>query len=193
MKHIGITGNIGSGKSTVCRVFELLEIPVFYADIHARMLLYQADVKDRLTKIFGREILDDRQEINRKKLADIVFHDTGALSRLNAIIHPQVHNTYHSWVSHQNSPYTLYETAILFESGMAADFDRVILVTAPGEVRISRVCTRDHISREQVIARMNNQMAEETLIKKVDYIIDNDGNTLLIPQVLMIDNELRTL
>ncbi len=192
MKHIGITGNIGSGKSTVCRVFELLGIPVFYADIHARKLLYQADVKDRLTEIFGGIILDDGQEVDRKKLAEIVFHDTAALSRLNAVIHPLVRDTYQSWVSHQNSQYILYEAAILFESGMAADFERVIVVTAPEEVRINRVCARDQLSREQVIARMNNQMAEETLIRKASYIIDNDGNTLLIPQVLKIDSELRT-
>jgi dephospho-CoA kinase len=193
MKHIGITGNIGSGKSTVCRVFELLDIPVFYADIHARMLLSQADVKVRLTAIFGRGILDDRQEIDRKKLADIVFYDASALNRLNAIIHPLVHNTYHSWVSQQNSTYILYESAILFESVMSADFEKVILVTAPKEIRINRVCARDHISREQVLARMSNQMAEEALIKKADFIIENDGDTLLIPQVLKVDEELRAL
>jgi dephospho-CoA kinase len=193
VKHIGVTGNIGSGKSTVCRIFEMLGMPVFYADTVARKQLDKAYVISRLASLFGQQILDNQRKINRRKLADLVFSDPKALGNLNAIVHPLVHDDYQTWINLQNSLYTIYESAILFSSGRVEHFTKIVLVTAPEEIRIKRVCERDHVSKDQVIARMNNQMAEEEMRMKADYTVINDGDTLLIPQVLMIDSELRVL
>ncbi len=193
MRRIGLTGNIGSGKTTICRLFEMLGIPVFYADIHARKQLLYADVIEQLVGAFGSEILDSRHQIIRKKLAAIVFNDGKALQLLNAIIHPLVRKEYTEWEACQNSPYTIQEAAILYESGMSDLFEKVILVTAPAETRIERVCQRDHATRNEVLARMNNQMPEEVLMGKADFEILNDGNTLVIPQVIEIDRQLRNL
>ncbi len=193
MRRIGLTGNIGSGKTTICRLFEMLGIPVFYADIHARKLLLHVDVVEQIVGLFGPEILDGKNQIDRKKLAAIVFNDDNALKRLNAIIHPLVRKEYTAWEACQNSPYAIQEIAILYESGMSDLFEKVILVTAPAETRIERVCKRDHATRNEVLARMNNQMPEDVLMGKADYKILNDGNTLVIPQVIEIDRQLRNL
>ncbi len=191
MQRIGLTGNIGSGKTTICRVFEAIGVPVFYADVNAREQLLQPDVVGQIVALFGDRILDDKKHIDRKALAAIVFNDKEALKKLNAVIHPLVRAGYETWVAQQQHAYTIHEAAVLFESGMAHRFDKTILVTAPLEVRIDRVCKRDQVSREQVMARVNNQMSEEELLKKVDYEIVNNGNVLVIPQILSIDEALR--
>jgi len=193
MKHIGLTGNIGSGKTTVCRVFGLLGIPVFYADIQARMILERPDMANRVAGIFGRDVLDSRQGIDRSRLAAVVFSDKEALQRLNALIHPAVREEYERWAGKQTAPYAIMEAAILFETGYAARFDKTILVAADLETRISRVCKRDGVRREDVIMRMNNQRPQEELTALADYVIYNDDNVLVLPQILTLDIELGRL
>ena len=191
MKRIGLTGNIGSGKTTICRIFEILGIPVFSADLNARSQLLRPDVVEQITAIFGDGVLNKERHIDRKALAAIVFHDKEALQTLNAVIHPLVYEAYEQWVTKQQGPYSIHEAAILFESGMADRFEKTILVTAPQEVRIDRVCKRDHVTRDEVLARINNQIEEAELLKMADFEIVNDGCALVMPQLIDLDNALR--
>ncbi|MEE4177035.1 MAG: dephospho-CoA kinase [Bacteroides sp.] len=194
MLQVGLTGNIGSGKTTVCKVFENLGVPVFYADLRARVIMEREVVVNRVVKEFGADILDEEGKLNRKALAGIVFNDREKLDRLNGIVHPLVRTDYLEWVSeNKDQPYVIEEAAILFESGMAAHFDQVIVVAAPLEVRIERVMQRDGISREEVLRRAANQFAEEELVARADYVIHNDNRQLVVPRVLTIDQSLRRM
>ena len=188
MLKVGITGNIGSGKSTVARLFELLDVPVFYADQHARLISESVDVLYEIMKTFGDNAIASDGSLNRKAVAAIVFSDTKKLSELNSIIHPRVKVFFNAWCTlHQSSPYLLHESAILFESGLDYLCDRIILVTSPEEVRIRRVMQRDLLSRQEVITRMNNQWAEARLLSLSDFEIVNDDCASLIEQVVQID------
>lgn len=166
-------------------------IPVFNADESAHKIMAQPEVIRAIISLFGETVSDNLQGIDRKKLAAIVFSDVAALARLNALIHPLVRADFEKWCRMQNSPYSLFEAAILFESGLHANFDGIILVTAPIGLRVKRVIDRDGHSAEEVLKRMNNQLPQEVLEKKADYIICNDENSLLVTQVLDIDKKLR--
>lgn len=191
MLQIGLTGNIGSGKTTVCKVFENLGVPVFYADLRARMIMEGEAVVNRVVNEFGKDVLDEAGKLNRKALAAIVFNDKERLATLNGIVHPLVREHYLEWVSeNKDQAYVIEEAAILFESGMADHFDQVIVVAAPLEVRIDRVMRRDGISREEVLRRAANQFSEEELLERADYVIHNDGHQLVVPRVLTIDQSL---
>lgn len=193
MLKIGITGGIGSGKSTVCSMFELLGIPVYYADEEAKKIIdNDPSVKERLLLLFGTNVLNENQSIDRKKLAALVFNDKKKLEQLNNIVHPAVALHTDRWTkAHAQFPYVLKEAAILFESGAYKAVDKVITVTAPIELKITRVMQRDKATREQVQERMNNQLSDEEKIKRSDFVIYNDEQQLVIPQVLKIDLELR--
>ena len=192
MKRVAITGNIGSGKSTVSRIFNVMGVPVFYADIEARQLYYREDLKQKLSLIFGDVIFDNSNEIDKKQLANIIFNDATKLQIINNIIHPLVFEKYEQWLeSHKNELYTLHESAILFENKLEQHYDFIITVTAPAELRIARIIQRDNIDREKVETRMIHQMSEAEKNKRADYIIVNDGSKLLIPQVLQIDKKLK--
>ncbi len=192
MKRVAITGNIGSGKSTVSRIFNVMGVPVFYADVEARQLYYREDLKQKLSLIFGDVIFDNSNEIDKKQLADIIFNDAAKLQIINNIVHPLVFEKYEQWLeSHKNELYTLHESAILFENKLEQHYDFIITVTAPAELRISRIIQRDNIDREKVETRMIHQMSEAEKNKRADYIIVNDGSKLLIPQVLQIDKKLK--
>jgi len=189
MKRIGLTGNIGTGKSTVARVFEVLGIPVYYADKHARLILDSGIVIKQVVSLFGEQVLNSRQQIDRKKLAAIVFTDKRKLTSLNDLIHPLVETSFADWCeSHADAPYVLHEAAILFESGFDRLFDANILVTAPEQLCVSRVMNRDGLSREMVLDRMQNQWSQEKKIQLSDYSIVNDEVLMIIPQVLAIHN-----
>ncbi|HEY0030911.1 MAG TPA: dephospho-CoA kinase [Bacteroidia bacterium] len=190
MLKIGITGGIGSGKSTVCRVFELLGIPVYYADTESKKLLSDAIVKAAILKLFGNSVLDEQKNIDRRKIAAQVFNDTAALENLNAILHPAVGIHFENWLKKQHSPYVIKEAAILFESGAYKQVDQVIAVTAPLELKLKRTINRDKVSREEVLQRMNHQMSDEEKIKRSQFVINNDEKELLIPQVLEIHYKL---
>ena len=195
MLKVGITGGIGSGKTTVCKVFETLGVPVYYADLEAKKLQEQdAEVKGAILKEFGENILNASGSIDRAKLAAIVFNDKDKLQKLNNIIHPAVANHFNNWLTtNKTSKYTLQEAAILFESGVYKRVDKIISVIAPIDIRILRTAKRDNISEELVQQRMKNQISDEEKIKRSDFIIYNDEQQLLIPQVIRIHEQLNQL
>jgi len=193
MKKIGITGGIGSGKTTVCEIFKLLGVSVFHADEEARILQNNdLQIKKHLIELFGEHIYSPDGMLDRNKLAEVVFKDTKALAKVNAIIHPAVRQSFLKWAeNHQAVPYVLYEAAVLFESGYASDFDRNILILADEKVRIERVIMRDQTSEELVKERIKNQMPDIQKIKLVDYIIENNNEKLLFPQIIELDKLIR--
>ena len=183
---IGITGGIGSGKSTVAKVFEMLGIPVYYADDTAKKLMNEdVFLKKQLIDAFGKEIYQNGV-LNRSSLSELVFNNPEKLSQLNGIVHPATIADAEYWMQQQHSVYAIKEAAILFESGANKYVDKVIGVFAPVQLRISRVMQRDNSTQEEVTARMNKQMEEEKKMKLCDYVIINDEQELIIPQVLKI-------
>ena len=193
MKKIGITGGIGSGKSTVCEIFHLLGVPVFHADDEARYLQNNdLTIRDQLTGLFGADIYLSGIGLDRKKLASLVFNDPVLLDKVTKIIHPSVRQRFIDWaLEYPNEPYILYEAAILLESGYAKEFDLNILILADENIRIGRVIKRDNISEEKVRDRIKNQMTDRQKIKLVDYIIENNNRQLLIPQIIELDRAIR--
>jgi len=191
MKRIGLTGNIGTGKSTVARIFEILGIPVYHADFQAKLLLDTDEVKEQILLIFGTHVFNTSNQIDRKTLADIVFSDKAKLEQLNNIIHPLVEKDFSIWCNnHLDKDYIIHEAAILFESGFDRLFDATILVMAPESLCIERVIKRDLLSEQLVLNRMNNQWNQEKKREKANYIVMNDENTMLIPQILDIHNRI---
>jgi dephospho-CoA kinase len=194
MLQIGLTGNIGSGKTTVCKVFETIGIPVYYSDERARLIMDRQEVIDSVAAVFNEKVMDRNGKLDRKALAAIVFNDREKLEKLNRIVHPLVRDDYRQWLAgHTDKPYVIQEAAILFETGMAARFDKVIVVAAPLDLRLVRVQQRDGVSREEVLRRAANQLPQEALIEKADFVIHNDDRQLVIPRVLAIDHSLRSL
>ncbi len=185
MKRIGLTGGIGSGKSTVSKMFEALGVPVFYADLEARKILDSGRIRSRLAGLFGKDIIRNGKT-DRKKIAAIVFSDKSKLRQLNAIIHPEVRKNFSSWMKKQKAKYIIEEAAIIFESGLYRKLDRVITVAAPEKLRIARVMKRDKMNAGNIKARMNNQWSDTQRKNKSDFIIINDEKHLLIPQVLKV-------
>lgn len=190
MLKVGLTGNIGSGKSTVARIFETLLVPVFYADEEGRKVLATDEVKQKIRALFGAGVFD-QNTVSRQKLADIVFQDKEQLDRLNAIIHPAVGKSFLKFTAQNSqSPYIIYEAAIMIESGSYKKLDKIILVSADRELRISRVVARDGVPREAVLLRMQNQWPEEDKLPLAQFVINNSENRLIIPQVLSIHRQL---
>lgn len=195
MIKIGITGGIGCGKTTVCKVFELLGVPVYYADDEAKKLLdFDENVKKNILQTFGSTILNDTGIIDRKKLSSFVFNNKEKLEKLNSIVHPAVNLHFEVWLKKYSSQkYILKEAAILFESGAYKLVDKVIAVIAPIELKINRAMQRDKITREQVMQRMSNQMKDEEIIKRSQFFIHNDEQQLLIPQIISLHNQFMEL
>ena len=172
-KIIGLTGGIGSGKSRVVKLFESLNVPCYIADIEAKRLMNTNEaVKAAVTTLFGEEAYVE-EKLNRPFIGQIVFSNSEKLKALNAIVHPAVAEDFMTWVATQTSPYVIKEVAILFETGGYKQVDRSILITAPKEVRINRVMQRDNATKEEVLARMNNQWSDEQRISLADYSIEN--------------------
>jgi len=189
---VGITGGIGSGKSTVCKVFSLLGIPVFEADRVAKQLLNtHPEIKKELIHLFGKEIYIENNGVDRKKLADIIFNDDIQLAKINALVHPFVRNEFANWIELQQSPYVIHEAAILFESGFYKLMDFTILITAPEKQRIERVMKREGISAEMVKKRMEKQWSDEKKRKLASRELVNDNMNLLLPQIIEIDKRLK--
>lgn len=189
--QIGLTGGIGSGKSIVGQLFSVLGIPVFISDIEAaKLMMLDKYVIGRIKKEFGKRVFRG-QRVDRKKLASIVFDDDKKLKKLNAIMHPAVKRSYAKWLKeHGDSDYIIKEAAILIESGVYKALDKIILVTAPQETRIRRVLKREGMTRKDVLARMKNQWSDEKKKKYADYIIGNDGKSLILPMVLKLHKQL---
>ena len=194
MLKIGVTGNIGSGKTTVSKLFELIGIPVFYADEAAKTLMTtDEELIAGVKQTFGDGSYLADGTLNRKHIARIVFNDEAQLAKLNALVHPAVFRAFDKWAATQNAPYVIKEAAILFESSSYKFCDKTIVVTAPLDIRIKRVTKRDTITREEVLKREARQFTEEKKIELADYVIANDETELLIPQVLKLHDTFLSL
>jgi dephospho-CoA kinase len=190
MLKLGITGGIGSGKSTVTKLFEVLGIPVYYADDAAKRLMNENGLlKAAIKKKFGEDAYINDM-LNRKYIADIVFTDPKKLEALNAMVHPVTLQDAEIWMNKQNSPYAIKEAALIFESGAQEQLDYVIGVYAPAPLRILRTMQRDGVSREAVLTRMNKQIDETIKMRLCDFIITNDDQQMVIPQVLALHQKL---
>lgn len=187
---IGLTGGIGSGKSTIAKIFAQLGIPVLDADATAKAIMNEdRSVKTKLIELFGDEAYKENQ-LNRPYIAQLVFEDAFKLQQLNAIIHPITIQYAKDWASKQTAPYVIKEAALFFESGSSEGVEKIIGVTAPKHIRIQRVMQRDQITREDVIKRMEHQLEDSLKMKLCDWVIQNDDFHLLIPQVLAIHKEI---
>ena len=188
---IGLTGGIGSGKSVVAKVFATLSIPVFNADEEAKSIMQTStEIKTKLIEQFGTDIYN-AHGLDKEKLASIVFDDPFQLQLLNAIVHPVTIQAAKDWAAKQTSPYVIKEAALIFESGAADGLLKVIGVTAPLSLRTHRVMQRDGITKEQVDARMRNQISDTIKMRLCDYVIENNNQQMVIPQVLEIDKAIR--
>jgi dephospho-CoA kinase len=186
---IGITGGIGSGKSTVCTIFQILGIPVFNADIEARKLYDEPQVKEAIMLAFGDNMYP-QGVFDKKAMANIVFQSADKLKQLNELLHPLVQIQFDTWLQQQESPYTIKEAALLIEAGSYQQLDELILVTCPMNKRIERVMKRDRVTEDEVLARINKQLSEEDKRTFCQYEIINDDRQLLIPQVLQLHHQL---
>jgi dephospho-CoA kinase len=191
MLKVGITGGIGSGKTLVCKIFEVLGVPVYYADFHAKRLMETSpEIIKGLTKLFGQSIII-QGKLNRNRLAQIIFNDADALTAVNNLVHPVVRKDFIEWIKLMpRHDYVIEEAAILFESGAYRLLDFNITVSAPEEMRIRRVMERDNVPRESVISRINNQLSDQEREKLADAVILNDESDLLIPRILELHNKL---
>ena len=193
MLKIGVTGGIGSGKSWVCKIFGLLGVPVFDADRTAKTLINEnITVRNSLIYLFGDGIYGQNNILNRKMLAELIFHNDTLLEKVNAIIHPEVRSAFLEWGQKQVGPYMIHEAAILFETGFSSMMDFNILVEAPEPLRIRRVMDRDCIPAEKVLERINRQWPDEKKRELADCTILNDDRHLIIPQIIEIDLKLRS-
>ena len=191
MLRIGLTGNIGSGKTVVAGVFSTLGIPIYYADEESKKFLDDPAVKNEILKHFGYGILTNAREINRRSLASLVFTDDQALRLLNSILHPRVKQDFRTWTLMQtDTHYVIQEAAIIFESGFRAEYDYIIHVSCPKETAIDRVIKRDKIDGHSVLRRMQFQLDDAEKSRLSDFVIINDGNEMVIPQVLAIHQQL---
>lgn len=192
MLRIGLTGGIGSGKTTVAKIFELLNVPVYYADAAARRL-YQTNKEliGNIKKHFGGDIYTNEQ-LNRSRLAAIVFNDPGKLALLNQLVHPLTIKDAREWMNRQTASYVVKEAALLFETGSAEGLDYIIGVWSPVQLRIKRVMDRDGLTRDEILARANRQIDEEIKIKLCDFVITNNEQELVIPQVLELHKKFIT-
>lgn len=184
MLKIGLTGGIGSGKTTVAMIFEILGVPVYYADAASKRL-YQTDTAliAAIKSHFGEDIYTN-DILNRTKLASIVFNDPDKLVLLNQLVHPPTIKDAADWMSRQKAPYIIKEAALLFEAGSAGGLDYIIGVRAPQHLRIKRVMDRDGAIRDEVLSRMKRQIAEDIKMRLCDFVVENNEQQLLIPQVL---------
>jgi len=184
MIKVGLTGGIGSGKSYVAAIFKAFNVPVYNSDIEAKKLYYLDEVKYEMLNSFGKQVYLSTGELNKEFLSELIFTDKRALDTINSIIHPRVKSHFSDWLEiYESSPYAIQEAAILFESGAYKQSDMVIVVTAPIELRILRVLTRDNINETMIKRKINNQMAQSEMVRKSNFVIINDEKQALLPQV----------
>ena len=191
MKRIGLTGNIGSGKTTVASCFEILGIAVFNADKQAKLRMNKdVNLKQSLIAEFGKEVFLNN-ELNRKYLSKLAFNDDLVLKRLNTLVHPVVQEAFEKWSIQQSGAYVIKEAAILFESNTYQSLDAIISISCPEEIRLKRILKRDDLSEKDVRQRMSHQWAEEKKISLSDFVITNDNSSLVMPQILSVHSALK--
>jgi len=191
MKRIGLTGNIGSGKTTVASCFEILGVAIFNADKEAKLLMNEdVYLKQSLIAEFGKDVYLEN-ELNRKYLSNLAFKDDLVLKRLNALVHPVVQDAFEKWSVQQSGAYVIKEAAILFESNTYQSLDAIICISCPEKIRLNRILKRDDLSEKEARQRMSNQWAEEKKTSLSDYTITNDNSCLVIPQILHVHNALK--
>jgi dephospho-CoA kinase len=192
MIQLGITGGIGSGKSTVCKVLEHFGIPVYYADEEAKKILDLPFIQKKVIAAFGSTVKKKDGHLDRQKIASIVFADKEKLKQLNAIVHPEVAKQYNNWLkSKSKSQLLAKEAAILFESGSYSQMNKIISVYAPKELRIKRAMQRDKVTREEVLMRMKKQLSEKEKMMRSDFILLNNEKKLLLPQIISVLKKLK--
>ena len=192
MIKLGITGGIGSGKSIVCKVFSLLDVPVYNADIWAKILMNKdLDIKKQMISLFGHEIYDDFGCLNKSKLRSLIFNNQANRKKVNNIVHPVVENHFLQWCNqHAGEKYIIKESAILFESSHHKNMDIILTVTAPENNRINRITARDSIKKELVLKIIESQTSDSFKAEKSDYVICNDNKSLIVPEILNIHNQI---
>jgi dephospho-CoA kinase len=187
---LGVTGGIGSGKTTVCRVFTVLGIPVFMADDVAKELMNNdLSLREGINNVAGKDLYK-KGYLDRKELAQLIFTNHSLLEQVNSLVHPRVFESFNTWVKESDSPYLIMEAAILFESQAYKLVDRVVSITAPIEERILRVMGRSELTREQVLERVNSQMDDEERNGRSYYVINNSDSELIIPEILKIHEDM---
>ena len=194
MNVIGLTGGIGSGKSTVATIFKLLDVPVYNSDDRAKLLMEQnPEIKNALIQHFGEDVYFEGGSLNRKHLAEIIFENEDALQWINALVHPIVAMDFDIWKTKQIHSFVIKETALLIETLRLQIVDKIIVVKASKALRLSRVERRDQLSESDVLKRMENQIEDEQRIMLADYIIENNGDKSLIRQTLEIFNKIKLM
>jgi len=191
MIKLGLTGGIGSGKSTVAKVFQEMGIPVYYADDEAKKFLAYEEVKKRLQVLFGAQVVNALGAIDKPVLASIVFTDEKELAKLNALIHPLLENDFQEWVLKQNTSFIVKEAAILFEAGFDKSVDKILTISAPIDQRIDRVIKRDGVSRQQVLDRISKQWTDQQREAKSDFVIRNANEDMILAKILDIYSQLK--
>ena len=193
MLKIGLTGGIGSGKTTVAKIFEILGVPVYYADDAAKRIMHEdAELRATIEKQFGHDAYKNG-ELDKSFLASKVFNDPLQLEILNSLVHPATIRDALKWMNQQTGLYAIKEAALIFESGSAGGLDSVIGVSAPADIRIKRTMQRNDSAYDEVVRRMNNQLDEKIKMKLCDFVIYNDDQQLLIPQVISLHEQLLRL
>ena len=191
MKSVGVTGGIGSGKSIVCKIFEVMGFPVFYADAEAKKCMVEdADLMRGVKQLLGESAYVNHA-LNRAFVAEKIFSNPDLKSKMDALVHPAVYRAFENWKKQQNADLIFNESALLFETGSHNRFDEVILVVADLETRLKRVMKRDYVQKEAVLARIQHQLLDEHKLKMNPYVIENDEHHQLIPQVLKFIEKMR--
>jgi dephospho-CoA kinase len=190
MRIYGITGGIGSGKSTVAKIFEVLSVPVYYSDERAKEIYHLPEINKKVVDLLGDEAYFSNGVLNKKYISHQIFQNKLLLQQLNEIIHPAVDQDFNEWVKKQNTTFVLKEAAILFETELYKKLNGTILITSPLNIRIERVCKRDGISEDDVKKRIENQFSDEKKATLANWIITNDEEISLIGQSLKIYDEL---
>ena len=184
---VGITGGIGVGKTVCCKIFEILNVPVFYADKRAKLIMQNdAGVKLKILKAFGEKSYTSNGELNRSYLSGKVFSNSENTKLINRIVHPAVGVVLKQWFQNVTTPYAIYEAALMFESGSNQFLDKIIVVDAPLDLRVERVINRDDVDPEEVHNRISKQIPQLKKINQADYVIRNDGSQSVLKQILEI-------
>ena len=193
MKKIGITGNIGSGKTYVCNTFQNIGIPVFYSDEETKSLYLLPEIKRIITNRFGDDAYLDNGLLNKSQLSKILFNNKAELTFVEGLLYPELNKRFQTWCEEQDYPYVLFESALIFEKEIGILFDKIILISAPEEIRKQRVIQRDNCSPESFLSRARLQQNEELNIGRADFVITNDGVRDIFSQVRSIDSQIRAL